>query len=465
MSRYAPPPDYSDNSDGFSDDGDFVNYQERIQNHKDAEIKLSPEELEKKNREIAINSLFNGVCYGNLNTVIEELDKGIEVDIDLNSGWTALLLACSYGHTSIAKEIIHRGANVNSHRDGFSALMMACNCPPYTATYENTLEIIKLLVEKGANPKLTDRKRMSAIMFASGNGHLEAVKFLYPLSENEIRDNQGWTALFWAINSNHVNVVEYLWDEGVDFTKADIRGHTPLDLAKLNDFQDIVKIFAVDEDIYVNYFDSSNSSNLLDVSDIKKPKFFNDICNILFALRSENVIKHFHDKNISLVDFLSSNDDDLKNLGILMPYQRRKILNGLYKFHKHPYHPKSLLVVKLKDIYTNIDVATQVVASIKQFIAMEASLNYILKNSNNLDKKDIQNIKNSVAKIRREINSNQIIAKGFLSRAEDWDSKTQPADLITKKSTHYIFPWRKLVFLTTLSSLIAYRYILRHKLT
>lgn len=89
-------------------------------------------------------------------------------------------------------------------------------------------------------------------------------------------------------------------------------------------------------------------------------------------------------------------ENDLKTVGVRLPYQRNRILSGLHRFHKQPFLPKSLHVcisnntyrlvlfvfaIQTNDseFYSNVDVATQLMSAIKQIIAMEASLKYLLK--------------------------------------------------------------------------------------
>lgn len=82
-----------------------------------------------------------------------------------------------------------------------------------------------------------------------------------------------------------------------------------------------------------------------------RPKFLLDVCNILCGVRAESVIKIISGKDIDLYNFLSTSNEELKGLGVRLPYQRNRILSGLYRFHKYPFHPKSLHSVPLKEVY------------------------------------------------------------------------------------------------------------------
>ena len=55
-----------------------------------------------------------------------------------------------------------------------------------------------------------------SLMEASYRGHLDAVKKLKEFGAQwSPRDNAGTTALHWAVDGGHVNVVDYILQEGV----------------------------------------------------------------------------------------------------------------------------------------------------------------------------------------------------------------------------------------------------------
>lgn len=66
---------------------------------------------------------------------------------------------------------------------------------------------------------------------------------------------------------------------------------------------------------------------------------------MLKGMRAENCIKQFHNAKVSLAEFLTIDDNRLQSIGIDFEYQRKRILQGLLKFHRHPYSPKSIEIV------------------------------------------------------------------------------------------------------------------------
>lgn len=78
---------------------------------------------------------------------------------------------------------------------------------------------------------------------------------------------------------------------------------------------------------------------------------FRDIYSLLYGMRCEHLAKLFHDTDVDLVTFLSLTDEKLKNIGVKLPFQRRRILSGLHTFHKHSFKIKSIPVVAKNEVY------------------------------------------------------------------------------------------------------------------
>lgn len=63
---------------------------------------------------------------------------------------------------------------------------------------------------------------------------------------------------------------------------------------------------------------------------------------LLHGMLCEQLCTLFQNSDINLEDFLSLTEDDLINKGIEMPYQRYRILKGLFRFHKESFKIKSI---------------------------------------------------------------------------------------------------------------------------
>ncbi|GAA4270718.1 hypothetical protein GCM10022258_00110 [Aquimarina gracilis] len=83
-------------------------------------------------------------------------------------------MAIVKGDLEAVKKMIELGSDVNERSEGMTPLM-------YAARY-NRVDIIKVLVEKGANIKARDSKGYKAIYFAKLSNAKEAIALLEELS-------------------------------------------------------------------------------------------------------------------------------------------------------------------------------------------------------------------------------------------------------------------------------------------
>lgn len=79
-------------------------------------------------------------------------------NVENYKGTTPLANAIIKGDVEAVKKFIEYGCDVNERSNGMTPLMLA-------ARY-NQAEIIKVLIEKGANAKLTDDKGLNAMKYA-----------------------------------------------------------------------------------------------------------------------------------------------------------------------------------------------------------------------------------------------------------------------------------------------------------
>lgn len=107
------------------------------------------------------SNLFYAAETGQLDLAREFLDKGADPDY-IELGLTTLGTAVFQDYTDVARLLLERGANPNLKSDaGLTPLMQS-----------QSGEIVKLLAEYGADPKVCDDDGHSAVdYFAMGNCH------------------------------------------------------------------------------------------------------------------------------------------------------------------------------------------------------------------------------------------------------------------------------------------------------
>jgi len=138
-------------------------------------------------------------------------------------GATALHWAAHWDDVEMADLLIRAGANVNAKND-YSATPLALAC-----TNGNAAMVEKLLAA-GANPNLPALSGETPLMRCARTGNAAAVKSLLARKAGvEAKDNeQGQTALMWAVAQKHPAVVDALIRAGADIHDRSKGGFTPL---------------------------------------------------------------------------------------------------------------------------------------------------------------------------------------------------------------------------------------------
>jgi len=125
------------------------------------------------------------------------------------------LLESYEGKTGISdiKSLLANGIN-SKNKDGWTALM-------YASRHGYT-DIVKSLIEGGANLNLTEEDNWTALMLASRNGHADIVNALIEAGANlnlttaEYSFSDGWTALMMASRNGHADIVNALIEAGAN---------------------------------------------------------------------------------------------------------------------------------------------------------------------------------------------------------------------------------------------------------
>lgn len=87
--------------------------------------------------------------------------------------------------------------------------------PLHPAAWSGETQLVKNLLDAGADINCQDRSHMSPLGYAAAHGHLETVKLLVARNANmnrELEDN--FTALDFAIKERHAQVIDFLTESG-----------------------------------------------------------------------------------------------------------------------------------------------------------------------------------------------------------------------------------------------------------
>ncbi|KAF2105789.1 ankyrin repeat-containing domain protein [Lophiotrema nucula] len=164
------------------------------------------------------------------------------VDIDYYIPWfgTVLAVAAPAGNYEWTEYCLEKGANANFDRvDEYKTVL--------AATAENgRIDVVGLLLDHGATLNSS-----GAIVLAAETGEKEVVSLLLDRgadiheigvadpTDPRVTEYMG-SALHKAVEGGHKDVVELLLERGADVNLQDVKGRTPLDLAKEVKMPDMV---------------------------------------------------------------------------------------------------------------------------------------------------------------------------------------------------------------------------------
>jgi ankyrin repeat protein len=172
------------------------------------------------------------------------LSKNISAEIKGD----ALARAASSGDVELLQLLIHKGANVNyAGEQGQTVLMLAaaggfsvqCGNDPVVTSYRGNVEAVKSLLDAGAGVNNEDRDGNTALMLAAQHARSDSVKLLLDAGANvHVKNKYGWTALIHVANSsgyydpaNVKEIVEAFIAGGADVNARDREGKTALTYA------------------------------------------------------------------------------------------------------------------------------------------------------------------------------------------------------------------------------------------
>jgi uncharacterized protein len=180
-------------------------------------------------------------CY---QAAVALLSGGAEPNVADNTGNTPLHLAAQAGSLELVKALLAKGANPNARtkpaapggRGGFRAIA-GQQTPLLMAARANHVDVMRALIEAGADTKLKADDGATLLLAASASGRVAAAKYAFEFDKDvKAIDSAGRTAMHEVVSggggatqTEMTETVQFLADIGVPLDEKDNRGKTAIE--------------------------------------------------------------------------------------------------------------------------------------------------------------------------------------------------------------------------------------------
>ena len=110
------------------------------------------------------------------------------------------------------------------------------------AAWHGNIEMMKLFIARGANPRRANANGEQPLQLAAWNGHLDAVKWLLDNGAALNREGNYWGALHYAVFNGHKELAQFLIERGANVNARSPNGSTPLMMAAREGREDLTKV-------------------------------------------------------------------------------------------------------------------------------------------------------------------------------------------------------------------------------
>jgi ankyrin repeat protein len=175
------------------------------------------------------------------------LEHGVPIDTFDRNGKTLLYTAAYRKNVGLARFLLEKGASPNRQlQSGETALMVACSS--YSSDATKSLEMVGLLLQSGADPNIADNEGETALMKVRG---IEVARLLLSGGADPSigTDSSGRNVLYKWLSFLDRPLLEDLFEKGVDSNFRDANGITAFHHYMLNiefdkgDYESIVAAF------------------------------------------------------------------------------------------------------------------------------------------------------------------------------------------------------------------------------
>jgi len=182
--------------------------------------------------------------------------------------------------------------------------------PLMYASYKGFIEIMKILIQKGADVNLQTPKGFTSLMRAVNSNIEETVNLLLDNGANvNLKDYQGTIALYYTIRNNNTNIADILLKKGADINTQDKDGDTLLHNSIFEEKPEMVEFF-LQKGINVNLKNKNGKTPLIEAAYIKNIDIVKMLCRAGANINIQDIngktpLQHaVHEKNVKMIKFL-----------------------------------------------------------------------------------------------------------------------------------------------------------------
>ena len=263
--------------------------------------------------------IWTAASVGDLDFIRQSMSPDESIDIVNRGGWTCLMYASYYDHSQLVAFLVSCGSNV--HFGSKTALMLAASC--------GLIETLRVLIHVGdaLENEPSDEQGYTALFHAVSSDHYETCRLLLEAgSRIDVKDVQNQsTMLQIACQDGHERIVDLLLRHGSDPLYKNKNGDNAGDLALKNGHERLAR--------YLKEFTQKHARvwegpvQVEKMMQQRKSIIPFDLDLILNELHLEKYKDRF--ENVPLDKFMTLTDEDLKDLGISLLGPRRKLTRAI----------------------------------------------------------------------------------------------------------------------------------------
>ena len=142
-------------------------------------------------RERKNTALLAAASHGDVSEVQRLINEGADVQLGDNAGWPPIIWAAREGHNEVVKLLLEHGANPNVVETGNSNMT-----PLHWAATSDNVDCVRMLLENGADVNRSTTYGYTALMMAANSASPQLVQLLLDYKPDlDLRNNEGQTAL------------------------------------------------------------------------------------------------------------------------------------------------------------------------------------------------------------------------------------------------------------------------------